>query len=205
MQSESINELAMALAKAQGEMEAAIKDALNPFFKSKYADLTSVWAVARNPLSKNGLCVIQTTEEKEGKIILVTTLAHSSGQWVKSFIPLNPAKNDAQGVGASISYYRRYSLSAIIGVVSELDDDGETAVGRGDTKQSKANQEEPKISKDQEKEILKLLELCEQNFLSNFFSLLKKNKGILDIKDVKASEYEQIIGYIKKYLDSKDI
>lgn len=131
-QSEVINELAGALSKAQGEMQAAIKDKVNPFFKSSYADLGSVWDAARPVLSKYGLCVMQTTElQPEGKIVMVTTLAHTSGQWMKSFLPLNPSKNDSQGVGAALTYLRRYSLSAIVGVVCDEDDDGETAQGRG--------------------------------------------------------------------------
>jgi hypothetical protein len=132
-QSETINELASALSKAQGEMQAAIKDKVNTFLKSNYADLGSVWDAARPVLSKYGLCVMQTTEiaSDGSKIIMVTTLAHTSGQWMKSFLPLNPAKNDSQGIGAAITYLRRYSLSAIVGVVCDEDDDGETAVGRG--------------------------------------------------------------------------
>ncbi|SRR5258706_3753004 len=140
-QSEIINELAAALSKAQGEMQAAIKDKVNPFFKSSYADLGSVWDAARPVLSKYGLCIMQTTEMNadESKIIMVTTLAHTSGQWMKSFLPLNPAKNDSQGIGAAITYLRRYSLSAIVGVVCDEDDDGETAVGRGKSQQPQQN------------------------------------------------------------------
>jgi hypothetical protein len=132
-QSEIINELAAALSKAQGEMQAAIKDKINPFYKSSYADLGSVWDAARPVLSKYGLCVMQTTEllSDRNQIVMVTTLAHTSGQWVKSYLPLNPSKNDSQGIGAAITYLRRYSLSAIVGVVCDDDDDGETSAGRG--------------------------------------------------------------------------
>lgn len=130
-QSENINELAKALSLAQGEMQAAIKDSINPFFKSKYADLGSVWDAARPVLSKNGLCVMQTTEIVGDRIVMTTMLAHTSGQWIKSYLPLNPSKNDSQGVGAAITYLRRYSLSALVGVVCDDEDDGETAVGRG--------------------------------------------------------------------------
>jgi hypothetical protein len=130
-QSEQINELATALSKAQGEMQAAIKDSVNPFFKSKYADLGSVWDAARPVLSKHGLCVLQSTEIVSDKVVMSTILAHSSGQWVKSYLPLNPAKNDNQGMGAAMTYLRRYSLSALVGVVCDDDDDNETAVGRG--------------------------------------------------------------------------
>src|SRR5579872_4342960 len=136
-QSEIINELAAALSKAQGEMQAAIKDKMNPFFKSAYADLGSIWDAARPVLSKYGLCIMQTTEiSPEGsRIIMVTTLAHTSGQWMKSYLPLNPSKNDSQGIGAALTYLRRYSLSAIVGVVCDDDDDGETSVGRGKSQQ----------------------------------------------------------------------
>lgn len=132
-QSEFINELATALSKAQGEMQAAIKDKINPFYKTSYADLGSIWDAARPVLCKYGLCVMQTTElnSERNQIIMVTTLAHNSGQWVKSYLPLNPSKNDSQGIGAAITYLRRYSLSALVGVVCDDDDDGETAAGRG--------------------------------------------------------------------------
>lgn len=145
-QSEIINELAAALSKAQGEMQAAIKDKVNPFYKSSYADLGSVWDAARPVLSKYGLCVMQTTElvPERNQIVMVTTLAHTSGQWVKSYLPLNPSKNDSQGIGAAITYLRRYSLSAIVGVVCDDDDDGETAVGRGkNVPQNAANVQQP--------------------------------------------------------------
>lgn len=139
-QSNEINELATALSKAQGEMQTAIKDKLNPFFKSMYADLGSVWDVARPVLSKNGLAVVQTTEMNGNEIIMVTTLIHSSGQWMKSFLPLILSKRDSQGIGAAITYLRRYSLSAIVGVVCDDDDDGETACGRGKANNDKKPQ-----------------------------------------------------------------
>jgi hypothetical protein len=139
--SENINELAAALSKAQGEMQAAIKDKVNPFFKSSYADLGSVWDAARPVLSKHGLCIMQTTElsPDRNQVIMVTTLAHISGQWMKSYLPLNPPRNDCQGMGAAITYLRRYSLSALVGVVCDDEDDGETAVGRGNTNPPKQN------------------------------------------------------------------
>lgn len=144
-QSELINELAAALSKAQGEMQAAVKDKINTFFKNSYADLGSIWDAARPVLSKYGLCILQTTElsPDRNQVILVTTLAHTSGQWMKSYLPLNPSKNDSQGMGAAITYLRRYSLSAIVGVVCDEDDDGETAVGRGKTNQTPAPQNNP--------------------------------------------------------------
>lgn len=129
--SEQINELSAALSKAQAKIIGALKDAANPFFKSKYADLSSVWDAVRDPLTANGLAVIQTTSSPpDGSSVIVTTmLTHSSGQWVRDSLTMAPAKRDPQGIGSAITYGRRYALAAITGC-PQIDDDGEAAVGR---------------------------------------------------------------------------
>lgn len=132
-QSESIAELSAALAKAQGAMMGATKDSSNPFFKSKYADLASVWDACRKPLSDNGLSVVQTTEfipENPDLVCIETILCHSSGQWIKGRLAGKPVKNDPQGVGSCITYFRRYSLQSMVGIAPE-DDDGNAASGKG--------------------------------------------------------------------------
>jgi hypothetical protein len=135
-QSESIAELSAALAKAQGIMEGASKDSANPFFKSKYADLASVWDACRKPLSDNGLSVVQTTEfmpEHPDMVCIETILCHASGQWIKGRLAVKPVKSDPQSVGSCITYLRRYSLQSIVGIAPE-DDDGNAASGKNDTK-----------------------------------------------------------------------
>jgi hypothetical protein len=128
--SESIGKLAEALSKAQGQMDFASKDANNPFFKSKYADLASVWGVAKGPLTSNGLAVIQTADNDNPSVVTVTTtLVHSSGEWARGRITMKPVKDDPQGIGSCITYARRYGLSAIIGIVADEDDDGNKASG----------------------------------------------------------------------------
>lgn len=127
--SDSIGKLAEALSKAQGEMSNASKDKDNTFFKNAYADLASVWDACRDPLSKHGLCVLQTVDSVDGKMTLCTKLVHSSGEYVESNLPINPIKNDPQGLGSAITYMRRYSLSALVGI-SPAEDDGEAAMGR---------------------------------------------------------------------------
>jgi ERF superfamily len=125
---EAINELAAALARAQAAIEPAPKDALNPHFNSRFADLASIWEVCRKPLNSNGLSVIQSPEPTDGGgLALRTTLLHSSGQFVASAIPLayNPAS--MQSLGSAITYARRYALAAWVGVVTEADDDGNAA------------------------------------------------------------------------------
>lgn len=125
--SDSIKELAAALAKAQGEIRGATKDSANPFFKSKYADLASVMDACREPLSKNGLAIIQTTEASDGTMVsLQTMLAHSSGEWITGVVSMKPVKNDPQGIGSCLTYARRYGLMAMVGIAPE-DDDGNRA------------------------------------------------------------------------------
>ncbi|MFP3859259.1 MAG: ERF family protein [Bacteroidales bacterium] len=128
-QSQEINELVKALSKAQAQMKGAKQDSKNPHFKSDYADLTSVWTACKGALTDEGLAIMQTIEYVESKILLVTTLAHSSGQWIKSFMPVMAVKMDPQGIGSALTYARRYALAAMVGVCPE-DDDGETAMGR---------------------------------------------------------------------------
>lgn len=126
-QSEKIGELVKALVEVQGSIKAAKKESENPYFKSKYADLGAVWDSCRSLLNKNGLAVIQTTEVVGDRVALVSTLAHTSGEWIKGRLLLMPVKNDPQGVGSAITYGRRYALSALLGIVSDEDDDGNAA------------------------------------------------------------------------------
>lgn len=125
MKSEQINELAKALSAAQGAMEGAKKDTVNPFFKSRYADLGSVWEAIRGPLSKNGLSVVQTVDDTK----LITTLMHSSGQWIDSSYPISAKDATPQAIGSAMTYARRYALAAIVGVY-QTDDDAEAATER---------------------------------------------------------------------------
>ena len=141
--SESIKELISALSKAQGQMQGAEKKSENPFFKKPYADIASVWETCRQPLSQNGLAVIQTTEPTDDHTVcLITTLAHSSGEWVSSKLKMKPVKDDPQMIGSCITYARRYSLMAMVGIAPE-DDDGETAMGRDKGKSSQTLTQSP--------------------------------------------------------------
>lgn len=129
--SAQINELATALAKAQAEIGNAKKSSKNPFFNSKYADLAEVLDTCREVLSKNGLSVVQPVGQVSDKSIEVhTLLMHSSGQWVKSSMNIPMTKLDPQAAGSAITYARRYSLAAMVGI-AQVDDDGEGAMGRG--------------------------------------------------------------------------
>lgn len=127
--SQTITELAVALAQAQGKIEGAVKDSANPFFKSSYADLASVWDAIREPLSSHGLSVVQMPTADGPRVTLTTLLMHSSGQWISSALTITAKEDSPQAVGSAITYARRYALQSVAGVAPE-DDDGERAQGR---------------------------------------------------------------------------
>ena len=137
LKSEQINELAAALAKAQGQIEGAKKSSSNPFFKSKYADLSECWNTCREALTANGISVIQMPEEinENGRLNITTMLAHSSGQYISSTLTMTVTKLDPQAIGSAITYGRRYALAAMVGLAQE-DDDGEKAMARPKDKKS---------------------------------------------------------------------
>ena len=131
MQSDSIGALAAALSKAQADITGALKDSSNPFFKSKYADLASCWDACRKQLAANNLAVIQTVyvHWDKDESVLATTLAHSSGEWIRSELPIRAKDASPQAQGSAITYARRYALAAIVGL-AQIDDDAEAAQGR---------------------------------------------------------------------------
>ena len=123
--SNQLDKLGSALAKAQGEMKGAKKESINPFFKSGYADLHTVIESSFPFLSKHGLCVLQGNDSDEKSFYVTTMLLHESGQWIKSKLKMPVEKPNAQGVGATITYARRFALSAMVGI-AQYDDDGES-------------------------------------------------------------------------------
>jgi hypothetical protein len=126
--SDSIAKIAPALLKAQQEIEVAVKDSTNPHFRSKYADLGSVFEACKPALNKNGIVILQTPIPGDtNELRLVTTLLHTSGEWISGTATIPLAKQDPQGYGSALTYGRRYSLASIVGVISEEDDDGNSA------------------------------------------------------------------------------
>lgn len=163
--SPAINEIAGALAKAQGEIKTAELNKQNPFFKSRYADLASIVNAARPALSKHGLSVVQniiTTED--GANLLKTILMHTSGQFIESTMRIIPPKNDIQTISSYTTYLKRLTYASLIGVVTgDEDDDGEISMEVARNKDAKGTslntKYDPKesspevISKDQMDEI----------------------------------------------------
>ena len=129
--SETISKIAIALSKMQGALEGAKKDASNPFHKSKYANLESVWEACREQLAKNELAIVQAPSFLEGRMILITRLIHSSGEWFQSRLSLKPERGDTpQAIGSCITYAKRYALMAMVGIADTDDDDGNAASGK---------------------------------------------------------------------------
>ena len=129
MQSESIAKLAASLCGVQAKLTHAKKDSANPFFKSKYADLESVWDSCRELLASHGLSVAQFPglyTEHDKSMSLTTILMHGSGEWISQEMSVPVTKPDAQGAGSALTYMRRYALAAVVGVV-QADDDGNAA------------------------------------------------------------------------------
>lgn len=123
--SPSIIEISKALVKAQKAIKPAVKDSKNPFFKSSYADMTSVLDACKDALNSNGVTFLQPVMGN----IVQTYLIHESGEWFMSEMPITVAevkKNDPQAMGSAITYARRYALQAFLGMSAE-DDDAESA------------------------------------------------------------------------------
>ena len=129
--SESINELAAALCKAQGEFLPAKMNSVNPFLKNNYADLGSVIMAAKAACTKYGLAVSQPAFVQDGQVTVTTLLMHQSGQWLSSDMTLqlgdDKGRSTAQAAGSIITYLRRYGLSAMLGIYADEDTDGDTS------------------------------------------------------------------------------
>ena len=170
--SDSIKELATALAKAQAVMAGAKKDSTNPHFRSKYADLASIWEACRDALTSNGIAVVQMTRARPEDVVIVETrLLHSSGEWIEGELLVPVMKADAQGYGSAITYARRYALAAAVGVAPE-DDDGNAAAAARPT----ANQVLPGAMNgaDVNREALNMMTEEEQDYLRSEAAEIKK-------------------------------
>ena len=180
--SENINELAAALAVAQGQMGGAIKGADNPFFKSKYADLGSVIAAAKDPLAENGLSYVQFPFSINGEVGVTTRLMHSSGQWLESMFSIPAPKTDAHTYGSLVTYCRRFSLQSVLGIPAE-DDDGNAV-----TQAAKSV-----ITAEQVHSVKAMLELTESDE-----SKFLKAYNIKNLEQMTADQFKHAIPLLEK-------
>lgn len=193
--SEKVSLIAQALADFQKEVKNPANTAENPFFKSKYAPLNEILNDVRPLLAKQGLSIIQNTGGN-GEVINVTTmLLHVSGEWYETCpLVLKPDKNTPQGAGSAITYARRYQLSAILGISSEDDDDGNNASNnkpapdKGTPKKDTPKNED-KVTETQVKKIFasaKEAGLSEENIKKNI-QLNYKKDSVKDLTKKQAS------------------
>lgn len=204
-ESEQLDQFALAMSKAQGKMKRAAKDCSNPFYKSKYADLSSVSDAIKEVFEENKIAVVQRTEDTLDRVTVCTKLIHESGQWVKSknsmpaFITEKADKYDksssamitrpmnCQEVGSVITYLRRFQLSALAGVCPE-DDDGNNVSGK--TVITPPHLE--KITKEKKDWLLKFLD---QNakLKAHMQLWLSNTHGIRDWADIPNSIYDGLL------------
>lgn len=206
LQSDNINELISALSKAQGRIISAKKDKKNPYFKSSYADLSSIWDACRTALSENGIAVVQSVQVNDQKMELITTLGHASGQWMKSQMPIITTKSDPQSIGSALTYYRRYTLAAMVGVApSEEDDDGNMATEpNGNYKASAKTEPMPKatISKEQGNELVEILGTCDVKYQESVMKTVK-SFGFNSLYEISEDVYARIkTAALKKHQES---
>lgn len=146
--SESIKELSAALARAQSQIKGASKDSANPYFKSRYADLASVWDACRDALTKHGLAVTQWPSAEGPRVTVETILTHESGEWISRELTITAKEDSPQAIGSAVTYARRYALAAVAGVAPE-DDDGEAAEGRRESPKKQSEGEPVRLTKGQ--------------------------------------------------------
>jgi hypothetical protein len=125
--SESVDKISEALSLAQGEIGTVSFNKINPHFKSRYADLAGIREACKLPLSKHGLCILQSPGFAEGRVNLLTRIAHKSGQWIESELTLRPKDDTPQSIGSCITYARRYAIISMLAIVADEDDDGNGA------------------------------------------------------------------------------
>jgi hypothetical protein len=180
--------IATALAKAQANMGKALKQANNPHFRSKYADLGNVMDACLPALNEAGIAVVQPTGEDEHGRYVETRLIHGeSGESLFCRVPLIVAKNDMQGYGSAVTYARRYGLMTMAGIAPE-DDDGNAAA------KAAPKQEAPKkISAEQFQEIQALIEITETDE-AKFCKFMK----VGDLHDMNAQQAADAIAMLKK-------
>lgn len=206
--SEIIIEIAKALCAAQQMMKPALKDKENPYFRSSYSDLSSVWESIRIPLTSNGLSILQEATTADKSVSVTTLIMHNSGQWIEFepfSIPL--LKQDPQTIGSATSYAKRYALCAALGVVSnDEDDDGEKAMGREKEKKSKPEPVLEKISRREVEELCSILADCSPDYQKSVKKSLEE-QNISDYSQITPDLFQRIkrAGLLKRdaYLNNR--
>lgn len=186
--SNEINELAAAMAIAQGQMGAAYKNSSNPHFKSSFADLASIGDVIKQPLSDNGLSVVQFPINNEQGVAITTRVMHKSGQWIEESFGIKPVKAGPQEYGSLISYFRRYALAAIF-AIPQTDDDANAIQLAAEAPQKPIDA----ITGDQVKALVNLLEGDEK-----LTAQLMDAYGISKLEHLQSNQFRPVYNKINQ-------
>ena len=132
--SENIGAIAPSLIKAQSQMQGISKEGKNPAFKSKYVTLDSILDTLRPILTSNGLMLTQGSQQPETmqSVTVESRIIHTSGEWISTTVTIPVTKPDAHGLGSALTYGRRYSVSALLAISADEDDDANGAVAPRD-------------------------------------------------------------------------
>ena len=199
--SQQISEVASAMCKAQAEMKPAEKNCTNPFFGNKYSDISSLWDAIREPVTRNGLCVLQDAKTTPNGLSVTTRIVHTSGQWIE-FGPFEVPlmKKDAQSIGSATSYAKRYALSAAIGVVCESDDDGNLAKESAPKPQKSqqpasptSQSKDPSIISDKQVQLLQSFIGKNEDYRQKLKDGLEKKLGIKSLSDIPKSIFQAVL------------
>ncbi len=176
-----------AFAKAQSEIKVAEFNKVNPQFKSKYADLSSIWTACKEALNKNGFSIVQRYDILEsGEQLLLTELYYKDGNSITSTFKLNVMKGTPQEMGSLTTYARRYSLSALVGIIADEDDDANAAQEAIDTTGTRfisAAQYTLLVSK-----LRKLNDDSDE--------IIKRKLGITDLKEIQKQKFQEILNWV---------
>ena len=191
-QSETIGKLALALSKAQSEFNKAISDSQNPFYKSKYADLSTIINATREALSLHEIALMQFVSGDVNKVSVTTRICHSSGEWLESTISGKPAKQDCQQQGAVATYLRRYAQAGILNIAQE-DDDYESGMNR--------NKKPETISSLEMETLANLMgKLSEPKIIQKMFDAF----NIKELGDLPKKNFQTVMTTLKKRIEIKN-
>lgn len=210
--SETRADLFKAFANFKKKLKQPLKDADNPFFKSKYVPLENVVQVVDEAMIDTGLSYIQEIEDLgEGYLMVDTIVLHESGEYmVIKGSKVKPVKNDPQSAGSAITYARRYSLSTALGIASDPDDDGNGASqqekGKSQQKspQKPKAQPEPEITLDAVKTALNDLVKKTNGDYTKISSYLLKQVGADNFNALSNQQLFEANDYIKQLSDKAD-
>lgn len=195
--SDTIKELAGALCKFQASMGAITKDAMNPFFKSKYASLSAIIEDTREPLAKQGLSFAQfpagyvAQDTGESVPLLNTILMHTSGEWMEEKFPISPVDGKPQSLGSAITYARRYALCAILGLQVEDDDGNEASKPAA---KAAAPKQKPMVPDTRKAKIKALVDGKAINPVESYPEYVMENTGL----ELVAENYDAIIAKLQE-------